>query len=249
MEPSPDQWNFFDKIYCISIDTRVDRRTEAKKQFTDVGLLARVEFVLVKKHPENQEKGIFQSHIHCLQKGVEAGASHILLFEDDILFQDFNGQKLQAATTFLQTLPAWNGFFLGALTTGIAKTTEQSVVKIKYRCLAHAYALNRPFARRIIQEEWSGIPFDDLLRRHDKDFFALSPMPAFQSLASTDNQTIRIDRMRRFFGGLPFIQKMNEQFQRHKSLIVWLHLLLFFILTLFIIKGYLDSFVKSDQVP
>jgi GR25 family glycosyltransferase involved in LPS biosynthesis len=239
MEPSPDQWAFFDKIYCISVDTRTDRRAEAKKQFTDVGLLPRVEFVLVKKHPDNQEKGIFQSHIHCLQKGVEAGARHILLFEDDILFQGFNGRRLQAATTFLHTLPAWNGFFLGALTTRITKTTEQSVVKIRYRCLAHAYALNRPFAQRIIQEKWSGIPFDDLLRRHDKDFFALSPMLAFQSHASTDNQTIRIDRMRRFFGGLPFIQKMNEQFQRHKALIVGLHLLLFAALALFIIKGYI----------
>lgn len=240
MPSSPDQWVFFDKIYCISIDTRLDRRAEAKKQFTAVGLLARVEFVLVKKHPEDQEKGIFQSHIHCLQKGVESGARHILLFEDDILFQGFNGQRLQAATTFLQTLPAWNGFFLGALTTGISKTTEQSVVKIKYRCLAHAYALNRPFAQRIIQEEWSGIPFDDLLRQHDKDFFALSPMLAFQSHASTDNQTIRIDRMRRFFGGLPFIQKMNELFQCHKALILWLHILLLAAVALFIIKGYLS---------
>jgi GR25 family glycosyltransferase involved in LPS biosynthesis len=240
MAPLADPWLFFDKIYCISIDKRLDRRTEAKKQFAAVGLLERVEFELVTKHPDNQEKGIFQSHMHCLHKGLQAGARHILIFEDDILFQGFNGQKLHHATTFLQTLHAWNAFFLGALTTRITKTTELNVVKIRYRCLAHAYALNRPFAQRIIQEEWNGIPFDDLLRRHDNDFFALSPMLAFQSHASTDNQTIRLDRMRRLFGGLPFIQKMNEHFQRHKALILWLHFLLFTALTLFFIKGYLQ---------
>ncbi|MFH2124006.1 MAG: glycosyltransferase [Pseudomonadota bacterium] len=233
MTPVADPWLFFDKIYCISIDKRLDRRTEAKKQFASVGLLERVEFELVTKHPDNQEKGIFQSHMQCLHKGLQAGARHILIFEDDILFQEFNGQNLHHATTFLQTLPAWNAFFPGALTTRITRTTEPSVVKIRYRCLAHAYALNRPFAQRIVQEEWSGIPFDDLLRRHDKDFFALSPMIAFQGRAGTDNQTVVLDKMRRFFGGLPFIQKTNETFQRHKQLIVSLHLLFLAALTLF----------------
>ncbi|MBW6520354.1 MAG: glycosyltransferase [Desulfoarculaceae bacterium] len=240
MEPSPEPWDFFDKIYCISIDTRLDRREAAKKQFSAVGLLARVEFVLVTKHPENQEQGIFQSHIHCLQKGLAAGARHILLFEDDILFQGFNGQRLHEATTFLPTLPAWNAFFLGALTTRISPTAAPSVVRIRYRCLAHAYALDRPFAQRIIKEAWRGIPFDDLLRHHDKDFFALAPMVAFQGQATTDNQTIAIDKMRRFLGGLPFIQKMSEHFQRHKTLIVLLHLLFLSALLLLISKGFLQ---------
>lgn len=236
MAPAPDQWDFFDKIYCISIDTRLDRRTEAIRQFSAVGLLARVEFVLVKKHPANPEQGIFESHMHCLTKGLAAGAQHILIFEDDILFQDFNSHRLRQAVTFLPTLPAWNAFFLGCLTSGIALTTQPSVARIRYRCLAHAYALNRPLAERIIQQPWSGIPFDELLRRHDQDFYALSPMTAFQSQASTDNHTILIDRMRRFFGGLPLIQKVNERFQRHKALIVWLHLL-FSGLIIFLITG------------
>lgn len=237
MTPASDPWAFFDKIYCISIETRLDRRTEAKKQFSAVGLLPRVEFVLVKKHPENQEQGIFQSHMYCLKKGLKAGADRILIFEDDILLQGFDGQKLQRATTFLSTLPAWNAFFLGALTTRIDPTAEPAVARIRYRCLAHAYALNRPFAQRIIQEGWSGIPFDNLLRHHGNDFFALAPMVAFQSQASTDNQTMLIDRMRRFFGGLPFIQKMNEYYQRHKAVLVWLQLLLGLALLFWIIMG------------
>ncbi len=238
MAPLADPWLFFDKIYCISIDKRVDRRTEAKKQLAAVGLRERVEFELVTKHPENQEKGIFQSHMHCLHKGLQAGARHILIFEDDIFFQDFNAQSLLQANIFLQNLPAWNGFFLGGLSSKMTRTAERSVVKIEYRSLAHAYALNRPFAEALVQEPWNGIPFDNLLRSHCQDFFALYPMIAFQGRASTDNQTIILDKMRRFFGGLPFIQKTNETFQRHKQLIVSLHLLFLTALTLFIILSW-----------
>jgi hypothetical protein len=51
-------WAFFDKIYCISLDEREDRRQEARKQFGNVGLADRVEFVIVKKHPADNEQGI-----------------------------------------------------------------------------------------------------------------------------------------------------------------------------------------------
>ncbi len=231
-----DPWRFFDKIYCISIDTRIDRRTEAKKQFADVGLLERVEFILVKKHPDNQEKGIFQSHMKCLEKGLQAGAKNILIFEDDVLIKNFQPQVLLDAQTFLNNTQTWNGFFLGAISSKMTRTGSKSVVKIQYRCLAHAYALNRRFARRIVQESWNNIPIDDLLRRHGTNFFAIAPMIAFQSAASTDNQAILLDKIRRFFGGLPFIQRSNEIFQRHKLLIICCHVLVFMALTLLIIK-------------
>ena len=236
MTAMSDPWRFFDKIYCISIDTRIDRRTEAKKQFADVGLLERAEFILVKKHPDNQEKGIFQSHMKCLEKGLQEGARNILVFEDDILIKNFQPQVLLNALKFLTTTPLWNGFFLGAITRKMTSTDVQSVVKIQYRCLAHAYALNRQFARRIVQEQWNNIPFDDLLRKHGTDFFALSPMIAFQSAASTDNKRILLDKTRRLFGGLPFIQRGNEIFQRHKLLIICCHVLTFMALTLLIMK-------------
>jgi glycosyl transferase, family 25 len=232
MTSPPDPWCFFDKIYCISIDTRIDRRTEAKKQFIQAGLLERVEFVLVEKHPENQEKGIFQSHMKCLKKGLEAGANHILIFEDDILIKNFQPQPLLHAEQFLKSNRGWKAFFLGAISNRTKKTDETAVVSIQYRCLAHAYALNRPFAEQFIRESWSNIPYDNLLRKHCKDFFALSPMIAFQSKASSDNQTIVLDRIRRFFGGLPFIQKSSEFFQCYKLIIVCAHILVLMALAL-----------------
>jgi GR25 family glycosyltransferase involved in LPS biosynthesis len=220
-----DPGNFFDAIYCISIDLRVDRREAAKRQFEKLGILQRVEFVIVKKHPRNQEEGIFQSHMECLNHGLDAGAKHILIFEDDILIQSFQPQAVTEAISFLQRIHTWDGFFLGAITSSILPTQITSVVQIKYHCLAHAYALNRSFAQKIVKLAWSGIPFDNLLRQQGENFYALAPMIAFQSTARSDNRTFFLDKMRRFFGGLPFIQRSSELFQRYKIQIILLHIL------------------------
>lgn len=222
----PDGWSFFDRIYCISIDEREDRREKAQAQFTTVGLLDRVEFVIVAKHPENRTQGIFESHMHCLRKGLKAGADHILIFEDDVFFQKFDERLLHEACAALENSTNWDALFLGCITGGSKKTEHKTLVRVQYRCLAHAYAVNRPFAQRIVRKEWKGIPFDELLRRQQQEFYALYPMCAFQGRDGTDNQTVVIDRIRRFFGGLPFIQKANELYQNHKILLLALNLAL-----------------------
>lgn len=229
-----DPWDFFDKIYCISIDARPDRREQAKRQFARVGLLARVEFVIVGLHPENREKGIFASHRLCLQKGLTAGARHILIFEDDIIFRAFEPRILAEACAGLGCRENWDGLFLGCITTGSRRTATPSLASITYRCLAHAYALNAPFAGRIAREEWAGIPFDELLRNHGGDFFAVHPMCAFQGNFTSDNQTVVIDALRRFFGGLAFIQRMNERYQNNKAIFLAAQLAGFFVLVLLV---------------
>jgi len=218
-------WDFFDKVYCISIAGRNDRRELAAKQFADSHLRERVEFVIVDKHPSNPEQGIFASHQLCLKRGLAAGAQRILVFEDDVFFRNIDFPALADACAEIARIGNWDGLFLGCLTSGSCKTGTKSLVRIKYRCLAHAYALNKSFAERIVREKWRSIPYDTLLRQQSADFFAVYPMCAFQGLAGTDNQTVKIDRLRRIFGGLPFIQRMNEWYQNHKVQVMAAHLL------------------------
>ena len=216
----PDTWAFFDRIYCISLDKRIDRREQAKKQFARVGLLDQVEFVIVEKHPTNQEKGIYQSHMKCLHKGLDSGANHILVFEDDVFFERFDPKALLRACQCLKKIPDWNGLFLGCMIDGSSRTKEKNLNKITHRTLAHAYALNRPFAKELVQKSWDGTPFDEFLRLHNKNYYALYPMCAFQGLSGTDNQRVAIDRVRRLFGGLPFIQKINELYHNRTFLLL-----------------------------
>jgi hypothetical protein len=219
-------WAFFDTIYCITLDSRPDRMNEARRQFASVGLEDRVEFVVSARDDAAPARGIYQSHLRCLSRGLEAGGQHILIFEDDIFFRRFNGLRLRDACRFLHASSRWDAFFLGCLTNGSKRTAQNSVVQVRYRCLAHAYVLNRPFAERIVREPWRGVPFDAMLRRCHGQFFALNPMCAFQGLATSDNETIWIDRLRTLFGGLPLIQRGNELYHHNKGLILALHLLI-----------------------
>jgi len=217
-------WDFFDAIYCITLGSRPDRMEAARAQFALAGLEGRVEFLVVAKDQDNPERGIFGSHQRCLSLGLAAGARHILIFEDDVFFRDCNLQRLSLACRFLQETGDWDAFFLGCLTSGSRPTGRDCVVRIQYRCLTHGYAFNRPFAERIVREPWQGMPIDGLFRTVGGRFFALRPMCAFQSQASSDNKTVWIDRLRNLCGGLARIQQGNELYHNNKKLFLLLHL-------------------------
>jgi len=234
-EKLSDCWEFFDKIYCISLDERADRRNEAKIQFIKVGLFDKVEFVIEKKHPYNCEQGIYESHMTCINKGILADASNIVIFEDDIFFERFSPANLKRCSDFLSAKPNWNVLFFGCLVTGSKRTQNECVIKVKYRSLAHGYALNRRFAEVLIENPWQKIAFDDMLRSFKENFYAIYPSFAFQSNSATDNNKyLQLDKFRRLFGGLRRIQKRNEFFYRHRTIFIILHVILIVLIMLWI---------------
>ena len=227
-------WDYFDKIYCISLAERSDRQNEAKAQFDAVGLLNSVEFVIVKKHPVDCEQGIYESHLHCMKKGLHAGADNMLIFEDDVCFDRFSPQCLKSSIDFLSTDTDWKMLFLGCMVRGSRKTENKSVLKVNFRSLCHAYVINADFSQRLVNGPWQGTPFDDMLRDlRDSHFYAVYPSFAFQGNSRSDNRRyLALDRVRRLCGGLRRLQKMNEYVNLNKRIIVIMHVL--FLLTLVI---------------
>ena len=224
--PMAADWHVFDKVYCISLDERTDRREEAQAQFAKVGLLENVEFVVVPKHPTDCEQGIYESHLTCMNKGIAAGARHILIFEDDVCFDRFNPHLLDRCANFMATASQWHILFLGCMVKGSRAVDDTSIRQIRYRSLTHAYAIRRSFAEFIVQQHpWHGVPYDDFLRDlKDDQFFAIYPMFAFQSNSRSDNERyLPLDRFRRFCGGLMRLQKNNEFYHRYKWLIIAVH--------------------------
>ncbi len=227
-------WDFFDKIYCISVCERQDRRITARKEFARVGLLQRVEFVLVDKHPGNPEQGIYESHLDCMAKGLAAGAATMLFFEDDVIFRGFSRSSLRDCCAGLSAHAGWNALFLGCMVTGISRMGCPALAKIRYQCLTHAYAVTDQFARHLIRIPWQGIPYDGLLKNENSRFYALHPMVAFQSNSPTDNKTLRIDKVRRLLGGLERLQRLNTFFYAHKRAIIISHVIGLVLLSLLI---------------
>lgn len=232
-QPEADCWTFFDRIYCITLASRPDRTAEAKRQLAAVGLDGRVHFHVAEKDQEHPARGIYHSHMDCLMEGLAAGARHILVFEDDILFRRFSASTLREACTFLRQRSRWDALFLGCLIDQSEPSECSELTRVRYRCLAHAYCLPASYAHRIVREPWRNIPFDDLLRRHHGSFFALSPMCAYQGKSISDNQTVVIERFRTLCGGLAFIQRGNEVFHNNKKTIFLVHILIATVLLIF----------------
>lgn len=232
MYDDPGQcWNYFDSIFCISLEDRVDRRREAVLQFESVGLLDFVEFILVKRDPQNSERGIYESHIRCMQRGLNAGASSILIFEDDIVFDRFSLDTLRECVSFMGSDRNWTFFFFGCLAAKIRKTEIRSVVGVEYGCLTHAYAVRNETARRIVSRKWSGRAYDMMVRDMGGQYYAAFPLFAFQSSSATDNfNHPGLDRLRRLFGGFKRVQKFNEFYNRHKAAVVLMHMLFLFLI-------------------
>ena len=216
MKNEADGWGFFDRLYCVSLLEREDRRQSARKEFAKVGLADRVEFVLGERHPTNNEQGIYESHMLCLSKGLEAGASNIAIFEDDVEFDRFDPERLRRCVEFMRQHPDWKVLLLGALIRASGKTSDPCVQKVRYQSLTHAYALNRHYAETLAYEPWQGIVNDTLFRPLTDEVYALYPMCAFQKEIATDNYKYpKLVLIRRMLGGLKFIQKANEFYHRH----------------------------------
>lgn len=235
MKNAPNGWDYFDRIYCISLEDRKDRRQAAAAAFANVGLTGKVEFVLVKPHPSNIEQGMYESHMTCLRKGLEANAKSIVVFEDDIIFDRFDEELFHQCIRFLQENPNWKVLLLGALIHSSRKTSNPFIQKVRYQSLAHAYALNRPYAETLAYQPWQGIVIDTLFRPLNNDIYAVYPMFAFQNdfISDNDQKYRGLERFRRFLGGLKRIQTANEFYQRHKFGVIAAHIV--FVLFLLIV--------------
>jgi GR25 family glycosyltransferase involved in LPS biosynthesis len=231
--PPADAWSGFDRIYCISLTHRADRREMARQEFARIGLAERVQFVIVDSHPTDSEQGIFESHMSCLRAGLAAGAQNIVVFEDDILIRRFSPKVLANAIRFMKSTADWHMFFFGCFVRSSRKTPFESVLKIRYRCTAHAYVVNRTFAQKLVEIPWRGVAYDDLLRSmQDERFYACYPAFAFQSGSSTDNHKLRgIDRARRLTGGLYRLQRWNEFSHRRLVTLIVVHVLIVLLLS------------------
>lgn len=225
-------WDGIDKIYCISLAQRLDRQVDARNQFARVGLSDRVEFVIVEKHPHDCEQGIYDSHLQCLRKGLEAGAERIMVFEDDIVFDGATPERIAHIIAFIDTHKRWHMLLLGGLVSRSEPTDHPSIRRVRYRSLTHAYVIHCRLADDIVRQPWKKVPYDDFLKHlDDRETYALYPSIAFQSNSVSDNERyLPLDRFRRLCGGLKAIQKRNEFYHSHRALVIGAHLVVILLL-------------------
>ena len=239
--PAGNAWAFFPSIYCITLKTRADRLAAAREEFNRIGLGNRVTFFLAEKHPIDSEQGIYESHLACLRAGLAAGHGPIVVFEDDVQFRHFSPKTLAGAVDFLKADLSWQAFFLGCYVRSSESTDRPAVRSIRYKCTAHAYVVTHELAEKIVGLPWAGVAYDDLLRDLDTGrYFMICPAFAFQSGSATDNdKQLKVDRLRRLFGGMYFSQRWDEFSHRR-----WRSMIVMHILSILLIAGILLAIFK-----
>ncbi len=134
--------DFFDKVYCINLDERVDRWEQAQKEFKKLGINEVERFSAVKH--EKGAIGCRESHLNIIKEAKELGLSNILIFEDDVLVLEEHLNKIESALNELKTLD-WELFYFGATVdpnVGRLSSVTPTIVRTNFAYTTHAYAIN-----------------------------------------------------------------------------------------------------------
>jgi len=145
--PSPPlstkMWGAFDDVRCICLKERDDRYHEVSATFQAVG--ATVRFFRPERSPHGSAFGCYQSHYEIVKEAYESGAQNVLIFEDDVVFNDGWENILDDCARFVQSGEHWEALFLGSLLVyPVARSDSQphKIVRAKV-CNTHAYAISR----------------------------------------------------------------------------------------------------------
>jgi hypothetical protein len=133
-------FDFFDEIFCISAKTRPEKRLRATRQFEDLGILDRVEF-LDAIMMEPYWRGCTESHRACIRKARDNGANNVLIFEEDVLFLHKDLEALREATVTLQNFD-WQVFLLGGTVQEVYNHINDNLCLIRGH-LTHAHAVHK----------------------------------------------------------------------------------------------------------
>jgi hypothetical protein len=112
----------FDRIVCITMEGRDDRRRAAEETFAGLGILPLVRFFTARRHPSGGRVGCFDSHIRVLSECLEDPAcGTALVFEDDVVpTRGYSLEGVRRAADFARRMPhdEWDVLMLGYLAVG-----------------------------------------------------------------------------------------------------------------------------------
>lgn len=132
--------NYFDKVYVINLDRRKDRWEKVNKNLSDLNIeYERVSGVEARDIGLRGFEACTMSHIKVFLDAKEKGFKKILIFEDDVIF---NNNFYEIFSKTIDLVPSdWDMLYLGANILEKDQALSDTLVKIKSAYAAHAYAV------------------------------------------------------------------------------------------------------------
>lgn len=158
------------QIY-INLDYRTDRRQfiEAELQRMNIGPFSRFSAI---KH-EKGFIGCTLSHIGSLKQGIQSGADHIWIFEDDFKLTIEPELLQQIITCVMETnydvfLP---GYCINKFDTHTFPINHSLFKKIINAQCSHSYLVNKKYALKLLQNFEKGLP--KLMKTNNEPKYAI----------------------------------------------------------------------------
>lgn len=133
--------DFFDCVYCINLDERVDRWKDSVEALKQLGLPTVTRFPAIKH--ENGAIGCRASHVSIIQHAKDSKFNKILVLEDDFRVLPGEDDHIDKALQELDNID-WEIFYFGATIAPGATVTPvtERVAHTNFAYTTHAYALN-----------------------------------------------------------------------------------------------------------
>jgi len=154
-----------ERFVCINLLEREDRLQQAKKRFAEVGLLDLMTYHRVHRHPKGGRIGCYESHRSVIAQAYSDGVDSVLIFEDDVLFNEGWEKVVEDVGNFVKSGVPFDTLFLGSSIVFVDEQTTPDIWRVK--CFeAHAYIVSRSGMKAYVEGSET---FDRLLSVHGQD--------------------------------------------------------------------------------
>lgn len=150
--------NFFDKIFCINLEKRKDRKDKCKNHFDSIGIEVEFFNAIDGSKINNQYRGLNNGEIGCRLSHIEiykiaesTGLKNYLIIEDDCEFDKNINLKFPE---YLKEVPSdWNLLYFGGNhnSTNINMVTPH-VHRLSKTYTTHCYGVREGFNKNLLKE-------------------------------------------------------------------------------------------------
>lgn len=213
--------DYFDKIYCVNLDRRVDRWDECEKEFKkhdlNVERFSAVDGTTVEivNSPLNDgQTGCALSHLEIIKICKSKEYSNCLILEDDIQFDEELNNKLP---NIMEQVPDdWDMLYFGGNHVGnnphasgsLTKVNQtQNIFRTTHCFTTHSYAVKNKVYDKIISSFDGSEPIDICISKIQSSIncYVIRPHLAWQRPSHSD--------VRGFFVDSPFLYNDNEFYE------------------------------------
>lgn len=166
-----------DSVLCISLKEREDRRASLLDSFKNSGL--NVEFSLVDRDEEDQQRGCYESHLACARTVLQRGYKRALILEDDCILEPFSSKAVARINRFLESKNP-EIFYLGVILGQLWLTWRPGIARCRGQG-THAYIISAQGCRKMLDwKAYAGKAIDNSFSKGFKGYCAF-PMMCFQN--------------------------------------------------------------------